>query len=81
LISSSCISRYSSFLLLPDTESSDGKAVTLTVSVTSSGREEIVAWRTSSSLNLPDRRKDLHIYQVDKDIIEYIIDKEGEQEN
>jgi len=43
LISSSCISRYSNFLFLSETESSDGKVVTPTVSTTSSGREESVA--------------------------------------
>lgn len=54
LISSSCISRYSNFLFLSETESSDGKVVTPTVSTTSSGREESVAWTASSGLTFPE---------------------------
>lgn len=59
LISSSCIERYSNFLLLSDTESSDGNAVTPTVSTTSSGREDIVARTASSGLNFPETVKAL----------------------
>lgn len=58
LISSSCISRNSSFLLLSETESSDGNTVP-TVSTTSSGREDKVATTASSGFIFPDTVKAL----------------------
>ena len=61
LISSSCISRYSNFLLLSETESSEGKAVIPTVSTTSSGREDSVAWTASSGRTFPDTVKALQV--------------------
>lgn len=59
LINSSCISRNSSFLLLSATASSDGRVVTPTVSTTSSGSEDNVAWTASSGFTLPDTLKAL----------------------
>jgi hypothetical protein len=60
LISSSCISRNSNFLLLSETKSSDGKAVTPTVSTTLSGRDDSVAWTASSGLTFPETEKALY---------------------
>lgn len=54
LISSSCISRYSNFLFVSETGSPDGKAATPTVSTTSSGKEESVAWTASSGFTFPE---------------------------
>lgn len=62
LISSSCIARYSNFLILSETGSSDGREVIPTVSTTSSGREERVARTASSPLTLPETVNALNIY-------------------
>lgn len=65
-MSSSCISRNSNFLLLSETESSDGKVVTPTVSTTSSGRDDNVAPTASSGFILPETIKALRIGETVK---------------
>jgi len=60
LISCSCISRNSNFLLLSETESSEGNPVP-TVSTTSSGRDDRVATTASSGFNLPETVKALKV--------------------
>lgn len=62
LMSSSCISRNSNFLLLSETESSEGRPVP-TVSTTSSGKDESVATTASCGLILPDTVKALENLQ------------------
>lgn len=61
-MSSSCISRNSNFLLLSETESSEGRPVP-TVSTTSSGKDESVATTASCGLIFPDTVKALEILQ------------------
>lgn len=58
-MSSSCISRYSNFLLRSARVSSLGSEVAPTVSTTSSGREESVAWTASSGFIFPETVKAL----------------------